>query len=62
MPKTKGVTIMNILVVASIDNNPYNGVPRAVPGMVNDLKEALVVSTDRGQNRIAFIYTRDNRI
>ena len=50
---------MNILVVASIDNNPYNGVPRAVPGMVNALKEALLVSADSEQNRIAFINTRD---
>ena len=32
---------MTILVVASIDNNPYNGVPRAVPGMVNALKEVM---------------------
>ncbi|MBO4510444.1 MAG: glycosyltransferase [Lachnospiraceae bacterium] len=38
---------MNILVIASIDNNPYNGVPRAVPCMVNALKEAMAKTTDQ---------------
>ena len=48
---------MTILVVASIDNNPYNGVPRAVPGMVKALEEAMLAENE--QNRIAFVNTRD---
>ena len=48
---------MKILIVASIDNNPYNGVPRAVPGMVNALRDVLMgQSTD---NQIAFVNVRD---
>ena len=50
---------MTILIVASIDNNPYNGVPRAVPGMVKALEEALIASPDNEKNRIAFVNTRD---
>ena len=48
---------MNILVVASIDNNPYNGVPRAVPGMVNALRDVLVGQST--ESRIAFVNVRD---
>ncbi|MBR5178606.1 MAG: glycosyltransferase [Lachnospiraceae bacterium] len=41
---------MKILVIGSIDNNPYNGVPRAVPGMVNALKE--VMTKDSGDKTL----------
>ena len=47
---------MKILIVASIDNNPYNGVPRAVPGMVNALRDTLVEQS--GKNQIAFVNVR----
>ena len=47
---------MKILIVASIDNNPYNGVPRAVPGMVNALQDTLMEQS--GDNQIAFVNVR----
>ena len=47
---------MKILIVASIDNNPYNGVPRAVPGMVNALQDTLM--DQPGDNQIAFVNVR----
>jgi glycosyltransferase involved in cell wall biosynthesis len=47
---------MKILIVASIDNNPYNGVPRAVPGMVNALQDTLMEQSI--DNQIAFVNVR----
>ncbi len=47
---------MKLLIVASIDNNPYNGVPRAVPGMVNALQDTLMEQSI--DNQIAFVNVR----